>query len=48
MKTRQIFKKFKLAEPKKVGNTIISYEILRVKINNSIPLNHKNFQSYVG
>lgn len=45
MKTRQIFRKFKLAEPKKVGNTTISYEILRVKINNSIPPSHKDFQS---
>lgn len=45
MKTRQIFRKFELAEPKKVGNTTITHEVLRVKINNSIPFTHKNFQS---
>ncbi len=45
MKTRQIFRKFKLAEPKKVGNTTITHEVIRVKINNSIPPSHKDFQS---
>ena len=45
MNTRLIFKKFKFSEPKKVGNTTITHEILRVKVNNSIPSTHKDFQS---
>ena len=45
MKTRQIFKSFKLSEPIKVGNTTITREVLRVKINNEIPPSHKAFQS---
>lgn len=38
MKTRQIFKRFKLSEP-------TTHETLRVKINNEIPPSHKDFQS---
>lgn len=40
MKTRYIFRKFKVTKEEKTFT-----EILRVKINNEIPPTHKNFQS---